>query len=464
MQLNFVANARVPSSSGRSLVVLDPSDGQPFDDIQRSNAHDVADAVAAARDAFDGVWSKFAAAERGRLLLRLAQEVEVHAGELAAIVQRDGGKPPRHAVAQVAALAHCLALVAATCERLQGEPVSHQNGYRVLSWREPYGVTAHLIPWYDPLRIFGRGVGAALAAGNVCIVKPAEETSLALLRVAELAAKAGFPAGAINILTGYDQEVGEALARHKGVDHVSLAGSPKLATLVQQAAAEHNCPVALTLGGKSPRIVFADASLDAAVPAIVHAVLHGACHTRAAGARLLVERAAYPAVLDRLEAAFEALRVGPAHVELGLDMGPLIRQSQQQRVWDFLSDAHVAGIAMVAQGVVVDEAPETGFYQAPTLLCDVPLPQALALEDVPGPVLAATPFDTEEQALALANASSFNAVAHLWTSDEARQLRLAKGLRCARVAVNDSCVENDAQEAFNEVLAFTSLKTVAIRQ
>ncbi len=469
MQLNFIANTRVPSASGRTLAVIDPSDGQAFDEIQRSNAHDVADAVAAARDGFDGVWSKTDAAERGRLLLRLSQEVTAHAVGIAAIVQRDAGKPPRQALARVNALAQSLASFAQACGQLQGEPAPPRDGYRLLTWREPYGVTAHLIPWYDPLRIFGQSVGAALAAGNVCVVKPAEETSLALLRVAELAAGVGFPAGVLNVLTGYDQEVGDALASHKGVDHISVAGSQELATLVQRAAAGHHCPVALNLGGKSPQIVLADADLDVAVPAIVRAVLHNAGHTGSAGARLLAEQAIYEPLLARLVSAFEALRVGPAHIDL--DMGPLIRQSQQQRVWDFLSDAQVAGIAMVAQGAVVDEAPETGFYQAPTLLRDLPETHALALEDVPGPVLAAMPFDDEEQALALANATAFtaaNTVTQLWTGDESRQLRLARGLRCARVAVNGAGGEHDASfddsGGLDRVLAFTTLKTVAMRR
>ncbi|MDB5894336.1 MAG: aldehyde dehydrogenase [Rhodoferax sp.] len=468
MPLNFIANAHVPSASGRTLPVIDPSDGQAFDVVQRSNARDVDDAVSAARDGFDGVWQKAAAAERGRLLRQWSQAIAQHAPELVALVQRDAGRLRRRAEAEVAALSARLARLADACEALHSQPAPDRPGYRVQTWREPYGVTVHLLPGHDPLRIFGQDVGAALAAGNVCVVKPAEEASLALLRVGELAARAGFPVGTLNIITGNDQEVGEALARHAGVDHISLTGNAGLATLVQQAAAERHCPVTVALGGARPQIVFADADLDTAVPAIVRGVLHCAGHHRLSGARLLVEASAYEPLLERLADAFEALRVGPALG--GLDMGPLVRQSEQQRVWDYLSDAQVAGIAMAAQGVVVDDAPETGFYQAPTLLRDVPLAQALALENVPGPVLAASAFQTEAEAVALANASINVVATHVWTSDDARPLRLARRLRCANLTVNDpdgdgldSADHFAADDVAASVLAFTTLKTVSVR-
>ena len=469
MPLNFIANAHVPSASGRTLPVIDPSDGQAFDEIQRSNARDVDDAVSAARDGFDGVWQKVAAAERGRLLRQWSGAITQHAAELVALVQRDAGRPRRRAEAEVAALAARLASLAGVCEAPPGQPAPERPGYRVQTWREPHGVTVHLLPGHDPLRIFGQDVGAALAAGNVCVVKPAEEASLALLRVGELAARAGFPVGTLNIVTGHDQEVGEALARHAQVDHISLTGSASLATLVQQAAAERHCPVTVALGGARPQIVFADADLDAAVPAIVRGVLHCAGHHRLTGARLLVEAPVYEPLLERLADAFEALRVGPALG--GLDMGPLVRQSEQQQVWDYLSDVQVAGIAMVAEGVVVDDAPETGFYQAPTLLRDVPLAQALALEEVPGPVLAASVFETEAEAVSLANASPNVLAVHAWTTDEARPMRLARRLRCANVTVNDpdgdgldgAALTPAMDDVAASVQAFTTRKTVLVR-
>ena len=475
MQLNFIANTSVPSSSGKTIPVVDPSDGQVFDEIQRSHAGDIDTAVKAARDGFDMVWQHIPAAERGRLLMRLSNKVAEHADQLAAIEQRDCGKPVKQAKADAAALARYFEFYAGACDKLHGETIPYQNGYSALTWREPHGVTGHIIPWNYPMQIFGRSVGGALAAGNVCVVKPSEDACLSLLQVAQLAADVGFPAGAINIVTGYGHEVGDALARHPGIDHISFTGSPSVGTLIQQVAATRHCPVTLELGGKSPQIVFADADLDAAIPAILSAIIQNAGQTCSAGSRLLVEQSIYEPLLERLGQAFENLRVGPAAMDL--DVGPLIRQSQQQRVWDFLSDAQVAGIPMVAQGQIVDEAPDTGFYQVPTLLRDVPVTHRLAQEEVFGPVLCAMPFRDEAHAVELANATAFGLVAAVWTVDGARQFRMAKKIRAGQVFINNYGAGGGVELPFGGVKAsgygrekglealngFSVLKTVVFR-
>ncbi|SDM00108.1 aldehyde dehydrogenase (NAD+) [Oryzisolibacter propanilivorax] len=475
MQLHFIANGGVASTSGRTIAVIDPSDGQPFDEIQRGTPEDIDAAVQAARQCFDSVWGRTAPAERGRVLMRLSMLVTQHADELATLEQRDCGKPTRQARADALALARYFEFYAGACDKLHGETIPYQEGFSVLTWREPHGVTGHIVPWNYPMQIFGRCVGAALAAGNVCVVKPSEDACLSLLRVARLAAEAGLPAGALNVVTGYGHEVGEALARHPDVQHLSFTGSPRVGTLIAQAAAERHCPVTLELGGKSPQIVFADADLDAAVPSLVNAIVQNAGQTCSAGSRVLIEQPIYEPLLERLAQAFEALRVGPAAMDL--DLGPLIRQSQQQRVWDFLSDAQVAGIPVLAQGTVVDEAPETGFYQAPTLLRDVPPQHRLAQEEIFGPVLAAMPFDGEEQAMQLANGTRYGLVAGVWTRDGARQLRMARRLASGQVFVNNygagGGVElpfggvkssgHGREKGFEALYGFTTLKTVAIR-
>jgi aldehyde dehydrogenase (NAD+) len=475
MQLNFIDNQAIASASGRTLAVIDPSDGQPYDEIQRSTARDIDDAVQAARCCYEGPWSAMSAAERGRLLMALSRKVAEHADELAAIEQRDCGKPTKQAQADAAALARYFEFYAGACDKLHGETLPYQNGYSVLTWREPHGVTGHVIPWNYPMQIFGRSVGGALAAGNCCVVKPAEDACLSLIRVAQLAAEVGFPPGAINVVTGYGQEVGDALARHAGIDHISFTGSPSVGTLIQQAAAERHCPVTLELGGKSPQIVFADADLDAAIPVIVNAIVQNAGQTCSAGSRLLVEQSIYGQLMGRLAKAFEALRVGPAAMDL--DVGPLIRQSQQQRVWDFLSDAQAAGITTVAQGTIVDEAPETGFYQAPVLLADVPVDHRVAQKEVFGPVLAAMPFTDEDHAVQLANATRFGLVAGVWTRDGARQLRMARRVHSGQVFINNYGAGGGVElpfggykssgygreKGFEALYGFTTLKTVAIR-
>ncbi len=475
MQLHYIANAAMASTSGRTIAVIDPSDGQPFDEIQRGTPEDIDAAVRAARECFDHVYGRMAPAERGRLPMRLSALVAEHAGELAALEQRDCGKPTRQARADALALARYFEFYAGACDKLHGETLPYHDGYSVLTWREPHGVTGHIVPWNYPMQIFGRCVGAALAAGNVCVVKPSEDACLSLLRVAQLAAEAGFPAGAPNIVTGYGHEVGDALARHPGIQHISFTGSPRIGMLIQQAAAERHCPVTLELGGKSPQIVFADADLDAAVPVIVNAIVQNAGQTCSAGSRVLIDSLIYEPLLERLARAFEALRVGPAAMDL--DLGPLIRQSQQQRVWDFLSDAHDAGIPLAAQGTVVDEAPETGFYQAPALLRDVPPGHRLAQEEIFGPVLAAMPFEDEEQAVQLANGTRYGLVAGIWTRDGARQLRMARRVASGQVFINNygagGGVElpfggvkssgHGREKGFEALYGFTTLKTVAIR-
>lgn len=475
MQLNFIGNSNVLSASGKTLPVLDPSDGQPFDELQRSNAQDIDAAVRAARDCFDNTWHKVSAADRGRLMMKLSQKIAAHVDELALLEQRDCGKPVKQARADALALVRYFEFYAGACDKLHGETIPYQDGYSVFTWREPHGVTGHIIPWNYPMQIFGRSVGGALAAGNACVVKPAEDACLSLIRVAQLAAEVGFPPGAINIVTGYGHEVGDALARHPGIDHISFTGSPSVGTIIQQVAAQRHCPVTLELGGKSPQLIFADADLDAAIPVLINAIVQNAGQTCSAGSRVLVERSIYEPLLDRLGKAFSALRVGPAAMDL--DVGPLIRQSQQQRVWDFLSDAHAADIPMVAQGVVVDEAPDTGFYQAPTLLRDVPVNHRLAQEEVFGPVLAAMAFADEDEAIALANATQFGLVAGVWTENGSRQFRMAKRLRSGQVFINNYGAGGGVElpfggvkssgygreKGFEALYGFTTLKTVAVK-
>ena len=475
MQFNFIANTSVPSSSGQTIAVVDPSDGQAYDEIQRSNASDIDQAVRAARRGFDSAWSKLGAAERGRLLMRLSQKVTEHAQELSAIEQRDCGKPTKQANADASALARYFEFYAGACDKLHGETIPYLDGYSVLTWREPHGVTGHIVPWNYPMQIFGRSVGGALAAGNVCVVKPAEDACLSLIRVAQLAAEVGFPAGVINIVTGYGHEVGDALVRHSGIDHISFTGSPTVGTLIQQVAAERHCPVTLELGGKSPQIVFADADLDAAIPAIINAIVQNAGQTCSAGSRVLIEQAIYEPLLKRLGEAFQNLRVGPATMDL--DVGPLIRHSQKQRVQQFLQEARDANIPTVAQGQVVAEAPASGFYQAPTLLRDVPVTHRVAQEEVFGPVLCAMAFRDEAHAVELANATQFGLVAGVWTSDGSRQFRMARRLRSGQVFINNygagGGVElpfggvkssgHGREKGFEALYGFSTLKTVAIK-
>ena len=472
---HFIANRWITPAGGETIAVIDPSDGQAFAHIARGTVTDVNAAVYSAREAFDGVWGATPAAERGRLLAGISAALAAHQEELTQIEARDTGKPIKQARADALAIARYFEFYAGAADKLHGETIPYQAGYTVLTLREPHGVTGHIVPWNYPLQIFGRSVAASLAAGNTCVVKPAEDACLSLLRVAELAADAGLPPGVLNLVTGYGHEAGATLARHPGINHLSFTGSPATGRLVTQMAAENHVPVTLELGGKSPQIVFADADFDAALPALIGAIVQNAGQTCSAGSRLLIQRDAYESILDRLGEAFARLRVGPS--QLDLDCGPLINAKQQQRVWDFLSDAQHDGISMVAHGEVIAEAPQAGFYQAPTLLRDVPPGHRLAREEVFGPVLAALPFDTEDDAIALANGTAYGLVAGIWTRDGGRQLRLARRVRSGQVFINNygagGGVElpfggtghsgHGREKGFEALYGFTVLKTVAIR-
>ncbi|PMS14850.1 aldehyde dehydrogenase [Trinickia dabaoshanensis] len=472
---HFIGGKWAAPASSESIDTIDPSDGQPFTRIARGNATDIDAAVHAARAAYEGAWGQTSAAERGRILNRLSMLVAACGEELAQLEARDTGKPLREARADAAALARYFEFYAGACDKLHGATLPYQSGYTVMTVREPHGVTGHIVPWNYPMQIFGRSVGAALAAGNACVVKPSEDACLSLLRVAALADEAGLPAGALNIVTGYGTEAGAALARHPGVDHISFTGSPSVGTLVSQLAAEHHAPVTLELGGKSPQIVFADADLDAALPTLMAAIVQNAGQTCSAGSRVLIERAVYDTLIERLAAAFGALRVGPS--ASNLDCGPLINAKQQARVAQFVAEAQRDGVRVAAQGEIVAGAPSAGFYQAPTLFADVPAEHRIAQEEIFGPVLAALPFEDEQQALALANGTRYGLVAGLWTRDGARQMRLARRLRAGQVFINNYGAGGGVElpfggtgrsgygreKGFEALYGFTTLKTIAIK-
>ena len=472
---HFIDN-RWHAPQGRAeLPMIDPSDGAPFAAIARGNAADIDFAVRAAEAARTGAWGRLSPAERGRLLGKLSRAILDHAEELALTEARDYGKPLTQARADVAACARYFEFYGGACDKLHGETIPYPDGFTVLTWREPHGVTGHIIPWNYPLQIFGRSAGGSLAAGNACVVKPAEDACLSVLRVAEIAAEIGLPAGALNVVTGLGNEAGAALVEHTGVQHVSFTGSPATGTWVAAAAARRHCPVTLELGGKSPQIVFADADLEAALPALVNAIVQNAGQTCSAGSRLLVERSRYEEVLARLGEKFGALKAGPALADL--DCGPLIRGSQLQRVRAFLANAANDGIAIVAQGSIVADAPSGGFYAAPTLLRDVPVGNPLACDEVFGPVLAAMPFIDEADAIRLANATDFGLVAGIWTQHGGRQLRMARAVASGQVFINNYGAGGGVElpfggvkhsgygreKGFEALHGFTVLKTVVLK-
>jgi aldehyde dehydrogenase (NAD+) len=470
----LIGGDRAPASGG-SIPVVNPSDGRVFAEIGRGTADDVDRAVRAARAAADGAWGRTTATERGRLLTKLAQAVLDRAEAIAAIEAADTGKPLKQARADAAALARYFEFYGGAADKHHGTTIPYQQGYTVLTVKEPHGVTGHIIPWNYPIQILGRSLGGALAAGNAAVVKPAEDACLSVLRVAELALEVGFPEGAVNVVTGYGAEAGAALASHPGIDHISFTGSPATGAAVQAAAARNNRPVTMELGGKSPQIVFADADIDAALPFLVAAIIQNAGQTCSAGSRLLVEASIYDAVVARVAERFRELRCGPSSMDL--DLGPIINERQRTRVLGHVDRAKADGLPVLAEGRIDAAAPLGGYYVVPTLVGDVPPDHPLAQEEVFGPVLAAMRFTDEADAVRLANGTEYGLVAGVWTQDGGRQLRMARAIRAGQVFVNNYGAGGGVElpfggygrsgfgreKGFEALEGFSVTKTIAIR-
>jgi aldehyde dehydrogenase (NAD+) len=461
------------ASGGATLPLENPSTGETIGEIARGGADDVAAAVAAAQSALTGSWGRMPAAERGRLLMRLGELVTTNVDQLTRLEAMDVGKPLRQARADALALARYCEFYAGAADKVHGQTIPFADGYTVYTLRVPHGVTGHIIPWNYPMQIIGRSVCAALAMGNAVVLKPAEEACLTALAFARLVEQAGIPAGALNVVTGLGEEAGAALAEHPGVNHISFTGSFEVGCLVQAAAARHAAPVTLELGGKSPQIVFEDADLERALPFLVNAGIQNAGQTCSAASRLLIQRSVYDRVLVRLIDVYRGMKAGPA--DRDLDLGPLISARQKQRVESFLELAKRDRLDIVARGTIAADAPKGGHYVAPALIANVDAKHALAQDEIFGPVQIAIPFEDEAEAVAIANATPYGLVAGVWTSDGARQMRLAKAIRAGQIFVNNYGAGGGIElpfggfgrsghgrvKGFEALYGFSTVKTVA---
>ena len=420
--------------SGHTLEVRSPVDGKVFDHIPRSDARDIDLAVRAARAALNAAWGQLSATERGRLMLKLSQLVMTHAEALALLEAKDTGKPMTTARNDMVVLSRYFEFYGGAADKVHGEVIPFLNGYQVNLLREPLGVTAHIIPWNYPAQMMGRSIAPALAMGNAVVVKPAEDACLSCLRIAELALEAGFPAGALNIVSGIGEEAGAALANHPDINFISFTGSNEVGVLIQQAAAKHAVKCTLELGGKSPHLVFEDANLELAATTVVRGIIQNTGQTCTAGSRLLVQQSIHDRFVALVAEKFKQVRVGTP--EMNLDCGPVVNPTQQQRVNRFIEQAKASGLPVLAQGQIDPGVPADGYYVMPTFFGAVPADHPLAHQEVFGPVLAAMPFQDEAHAIALANDTDYGLLAAVWTENGGRQQRVAKALKGGQVFVN----------------------------
>mgnify|MGYP000154933700 CR=1 FL=1 len=412
---------------------LDPATATPWAEMPEAREADVDRAVAAAGRAFrEGPWPAMTATARGKLLARLADLVAANAARLAEIETRDTGKIIRETSAQIAYVADYYRYYAGLADKIEGAhlPIDKPD-MEVWTRREPVGVVAAIVPWNSQLFLAAVKVGPALAAGCTLVVKASEDGPGPLLEFARLVHEAGFPPGVVNVITGFGPTCGSALTRHPGIDHIAFTGGPNAGRAVVRNSAENLASTSLELGGKSPYIVFADADLDSAANAQVAGVFAATGQSCVAGSRLIVERGVKDAFLARLKAKAEAVMIG-SPLDMATEVGPLATERQRVHVADLIARSEASGARRITGGPV--EGP--GWYWRPTILdCDGTSAPALA-EEFFGPVLSVVSFDTEAEAIRLANDTPFGLASGVFTRDLARAHRLIRAIRAGIVWVN----------------------------
>ena len=426
------------ASDSAVMDVISPLDGGVLTTMPRGTRDDAKTAISAARRAFDdGSWSGLAPAERKKIMLKWADLIEKNAVELAVLGVRNNGTEISMALkAEPMSAAGTIRYFAEAIDKLYGEIAPTAPGTLGLIHREAVGVVGAIVPWNFPLMIGAWKLGPALAAGCTVVLKPAETASLTLLRIAELALEAGVPAGVLNVVTGEGAVVGAAIAESMDVDVLVFTGSGATGRHLLEASARSNFKrVYLELGGKSPNVVFADApNLDEAAKVSAHGIFRNSGQVCVAGSRLLIERSIHDAFVEKLKAHAEAMKVGDP-LDPTTSAGAINSQRQLEQNLHFVDEARAAGRRIVTGGERILQ--ETGgFYMAPTIVAGVQPDDALAQHEVFGPVLAVIPFDSEEEAVRIANDTDFGLAAAVWTADLSRAHRMVKAIKAGVVHVN----------------------------
>ncbi|MES2103525.1 MAG: aldehyde dehydrogenase family protein [Pseudomonadota bacterium] len=439
--LLYIDGAFVEPKCGGFLDVIDPATEECFAQAAAATETDVEAAVAAARRAFDhGPWPRMPAAQRAAVLHRVAVAIRADLEELARLEVRDNGKPLKEARGDISDAAYCFDYYADMAEEVEAEgEAAHDVGdarFHCRVRKEPVGVVGAITPWNFPLLMAAWKVAPALAAGCCVVLKPSELCPLTCGVLARYLHQAGLPPGVFNLLTGLGQAAGAPLSAHPGVDKLAFTGSQATGTRVMQAAASDIRTISLELGGKSPFIVFADCDLDKAVEWIQFGVFWNQGQICSATSRLLVERPIYEALLERLDAAAQSIVIGPGERD-GVQMGPIVSAGQQRRVLEGIERGRAGGARLVSGGGCPPQL-ERGYFVQPTIFADVPLDSWIWREEVFGPVLCVRPFDTEAEAIAVANDSRFGLAGAVMSDDLTRCERVAAALRAGVVWINCS--------------------------
>ncbi|PTM43577.1 aldehyde dehydrogenase family protein [Bosea sp. 124] len=433
---HFIDGRIVASVSGREMESSDPGRGAPFASVAAGGAEDVATAVAAARAALSGPWSRMTPAARGEILMRASQLLCERAARFAVVETLDSGKLLAESEGDVGGVVRTFAYYAGAADKLQGDSVPLGPDYLGVTIEEPVGVVAQIVPWNYPLSTAARGIAPALAAGCTLVVKPAEQTPFTTLMLAELLHEAGLPDGVLNVVAGTGAEAGAALVAHPGIDHITFTGSVATGQRVMRAAAEHATRLQLELGGKSPVVLMADCEIETAIEGVIGAIYENAGQICSAGSRLIVEKAIAENVLGRLVARVEAMTLGHGLGDAAI--GPINSVQQLARIESHVERARAAGNRILTGGSTV--RPEDcggGWFYRPTIVLARGLDDPLVQEEIFGPVLTVQIVSGLEEAIAAANATSYALVAGIYTRDHAQAWRFARAVDAGQVYINE---------------------------
>ena len=430
----YINNQRV-TGKGERIAVLDPGTGEQLTGIPACGENEIDQAVEAAGEALSGPWAGFTPKQRGNLLHRIAEEIRQLRDTLGAVEAFDTGKPLGEAKTSVDRTADFFSYYAGIVDKLEGSTVPLGPDRICFTEKVPIGITGHITPWNVPISMVARGLAPALACGNVAVIKPAEDTPMTAILLAELIAKVGVPPGVVNVVTGWGDEAGQALTSHPDIRHLTFTGSVETGKKVMTAAATHVASVTLELGGKSPHLILADADLERALPDIIRGMYRNAGQICSAGTRLLLEESIHDEVLGKLSTLMRRIELGHGLDEP--DMGPLISGRHLARVDGYVERAKARGIEFSSGGgPATVTGCEGGFFYQPSIAVNVPADDELAQKEIFGPVLAVIPVRDLEHGIEIGNATAYGLAAGIHTRDIGKAMRFARGIEAGQIYIN----------------------------